>query len=278
MSHKEQLGFLTVACNTDETDYLQLAYLQALNIKQTQKNNKFAVVVDQKTLSKVTNTHRKVFDYIVESPEHDFGPYGTEAFVFELTPFKETIKLESDLLFTRSIDHWIHSFRLRDVVLSTGCRNYKQQLSDARKYRKTFDDNYLPDVYNGLMYFRFTKTARDFFDIAKKIYSNWGSIINELKNCREPVPSTDIVFALTARIVGEELCTLPTVDFVNFVHMKPAINGFDEGMNFDEVFVTEFDQGMIRINNMNQYHPLHYYNKNFNIDNLIEFYEQQHMG
>jgi len=278
MQHKEQLGFLTVACNTEQTDYLQLAYLQALNVKKTQKNNRYAVVVDQKTLTKVTDAHRKIFDYVIESPNHTFGPYGTEAFVFELTPFKETIKLESDLLFTRSIDHWVQTFRLRDMVLSTGCRNYRQELSDVRKYRKTFDDNNLPDVYNGLMYFRFTKTARDFFDIAKRIYSNWNNIVNELKNCRESVPSTDIVFALAARIVGEELCTLPSADFVNFVHMKPAINRFNDDMSFDEVFVTEFDQGMIRINNINQYHPLHYYNKNFITDKLIEFYEQQLMG
>jgi hypothetical protein len=277
MNHKTQLGFLTVACNTEQTDYLRLAYLQALNVKHTQKNNKFAVVVDQSTASKITDTHRKVFDYIVEAPEHDYGLYGTEAFLFELTPFKETIKLESDLLFTRSIDHWIHTFRLRDVVLSTGCRNYQQEQSDVRKYRKMFDDNNLPDVYNGLMYFRFTKTAKDFFDTAKRIYANWDNVVNELKNCRDTVPSTDVVFALAARIVGEDLCTLPSADFINFVHMKPAVNGFDEGLSFDEVFVTEFDQGMIRINNVNQYHPLHYYNKNFNIDQLIEFYEQ-HMG
>jgi hypothetical protein len=277
MNHKTQLGFLTVACNTEQTDYLRLAYLQALNVKHTQKNNKFAVVVDQSTASKITDTHRKVFDYIVEAPEHDYGLYGTEAFLFELTPFKETIKLESDLLFTRSIDHWIHTFRLRDVVLSTGCRNYQQEQSDVRKYRKMFDDNNLPDVYNGLMYFRFTKTAKDFFDTAKRIYANWDNVVNELKNCRDTVPSTDVVFALAARIVGEDLCTLPSADFINFVHMKPAVNGFDEGLSFDEVFVTEFDQSMIRINNVNQYHPLHYYNKNFNIDQLIEFYEQ-HMG
>lgn len=274
MKHKAQLGFLTVACNTQQTDYLQLAYLQALNVKHTQKHNQFAVVVDKNTALEITDQQRKVFDYIIVSPEHDLGPYGTEAFLFELTPFKETIKLESDLLFTRNIDHWINTFRLRDIVLSTGCRNYRQQLSTVRKYRKTFDDNCLPDVYNGLMYFRFTKTAQVFFEIAKQIYTNWNTIVDELKNCRDPIPSTDLVFSLAARIVGEELCTLPSADFVNFVHMKPAINNFDENLNFNEVFVTEFDQGMIRINNINQLQPLHYYNKNFITQDMIDYYEQ----
>ncbi len=275
MSHKEQLGFLSVACNTEQTDYLQLAYLQALNIKETQKNNKYAIVVDQKTQAQITNNHKKVFDYIITAPNHNFGPFGTEAFLFELTPFKETIKLESDLLFTRSIDHWIHTFRLRDMVLSVGCKNYQQEQSGARKYRKVFDDNWLPDVYSGLMYFRFTKTAKDFFDIAKQIYSSWDRIIPVLKNCRETIPSTDVVFALAANIIGPDLCTLPSANFVNFVHMKPGINGFNEDLTFDEVFVTEVDSGMIRINNINQYHPLHYYNKKFASVDLIKYYEQQ---
>lgn len=263
MNHKEQLGFLTVACNTEHVDYLRLAHAQAVNIKKTQKNNCYAVVVDRNTFAQITDEQRQVFDYIVEAPEHELGPYGTEAFLFELTPFKETIKLESDLLFTRSIDHWINVFRLRDLVLSTGCRNYQQEISDVRQYRKMFDDNLLPDVYNGLMYFRFTKTARDFFDTAKQIYQNWNLIANELKNCRESVPSTDVVFALAAQIVGQELCTLPSADFVNFTHMKPAINGFNEDLKFNEVFVTEHNNEMIRINNLNQYHPVHYYDKDF---------------
>ena len=49
MNHKAQLGFLTVACNTDQTDYLQLAYVQAVNVKKTQKHNQYAVVVDKNT-------------------------------------------------------------------------------------------------------------------------------------------------------------------------------------------------------------------------------------
>jgi hypothetical protein len=274
MNHKEQLGYLTVACNDEQVDYLNLAYVQALCVKKTQKHNKFAVVVDCSTKEQLNEKHLATFDYVIEAPEHSYGRYGTEAFLFELTPFKETVKIESDLLFTRSIDHWINAFRLRDIVLSTGCQNYTQEISDVRAYRKTFDDNHLPDVYNGLMYFRFSQTAKNFFDIAKNIFANWATIKNHIKNCREDEPSTDLVFALAAQIIGRESCTLPSVDFVNFVHMKPAINGFDNNLHSNQVFVTEFDQGMIRINNVNQYHPLHYYDKNFITDEMIKFYEQ----
>lgn len=263
MNHSEQQGFLTIAANTDETDYLELAYLQALNIKATQRIKSFAVIVDPKTNQQIQSHHRKVFDYIIETPESTTGPYGLEATAFWLTPFKETIKLESDLLLPLSIDHWWKAFRLRDIVLSYGCKDYKQVTSPNRRYRKVFDDNNLPDVYNGLMYFRYSKVAADFFRLAAEIYTNWISIRNQLKNCTDDFATTDIVYAIATEVIGRELCTIPSLDYINFVHMKPAINGYPEFEKFFEVYFTEFNSGMVRVNNINQYHPFHYHEKDF---------------
>lgn len=268
--HKEQQGFLTFARNSDAVDYLHLAYVQALNIKATQHTNKYAVVVDINTNELITDEHRRVFDYVIV--HNSSSPFEAEAHAFWLTPFKETIKLESDLLFTRSIDHWWTAFRLKDICLSTGCRDYKQNISTIRKYREFHDANHLPDVYNGLMYFRFSQPAALFFNTAKQLQEHWLTISTALQQCSETVPSTDVLFALAARVVGEETCTMPSMDYINFVHMKPAINGFAEQIDFQDVFVTEFDQGMIRINNINQYHPVHYYNKTFATKEIIDYY------
>lgn len=271
--HKEQQGYLTFARNSDTVNYLELAYAQALNIKATQKYNRYAVVVNPETNELVTDKHRKIFDYIIV---HDSdSSYDAESMAFWLTPFKETIKLESDLLFTRSIDHWWTAFRLKNIVLSTGCRDYQQNISTSRKYREFNDANDLPDVYNGLMYFRFSQESATFFRTAQAIQSQWESIGDELKNCREDKPSTDVLYAITAAIVGEETCTLPGLDYINFVHMKPAINGYPEEQEFTDVFVTEFDSGMIRINNINQYHPIHYYKKDFVTEEMCEYYRSR---
>lgn len=272
MNHKEQQGFLTIAANTAEVNYLELAYLQALNIKATQKVNSFAVIVDPATNLKIKEYHKKVFDYIIEAPASNTGPYGLEVQAFWLTPYKETVKLESDLLFTRSIDHWWTSFRLKDLVLSSGCKNYLQEQSSSRRYRKLFDDNQLPDIYNGLMYFRYSKVAADFFRKATAIFNNWNTVKNTLLNCRDEHPTTDVVYALAAEIVGRELCTIPSLDFINFVHMKPAVNGYPELAKFQDMFVTEFDHGMIRINNINQYHPIHYHEKDFPTEEMYEYF------
>ena len=261
-NHKEQLGFVTFAINTAGTDYLRLAYIQAQNVKATQKNNKYAVIVDKATSKEVTTAMGKVFDYVVELPDSDMPAMSLEPYAFTLTPFKETIKLESDLLFTRSIDHWLHAFRLKDVVLSTGCKNYRGELSNVRKYRKMFDDNNLPDTYNGLMYFRYSRTAAEFFKTAFEIINNWTAVKTSLIGCDEEHPSTDVLYALAAHVLGKELHTLP-LDFINFVHLKSGIQGWSDERSVFDTVVTETDGNMIRINNLNQYNPVHYYDKSY---------------
>jgi hypothetical protein len=278
--HQEQQGFVTIAQNTQQVDYLKLAYVQAMSIKLVMPTAKYAVIVDQETNSKIEEKHKKVFDYIIPLPEdlakEETWKLSNEWQVFDLTPFKETIKLESDIVFTRSIEHWWTMFRLRNVVLSLGCRDFKGQSSTVRRYRKLFNDNYLPDTYSGLMYFRYSNEAYNFFAVAKSVYKNWNYIKEKvLVNCHDEFPTTDVVYSLTALNIGIESCTLPEVDFVNFTHMKNAMNGWPEATPWSELVVSELDLPMIRINNVNQYHPLHYQDKNWVTDDVVERFEHE---
>ena len=279
LNHQSQQGFLTIAQNS-EVDYLRLAYVQAMSIKLTMPGSQYAVIVDKNTLDKVTDTHRKVFDHVIvldtDHAENDSWKLSNEWQVFYLSPFKETIKLESDILFTRSVAHWWTSFRLKNIVLSTGCRDYLQNISPNRVYRQLFEDNELPDVYNGLMYFRYSQEAFDFFNYARIIFENWQHVRdNILKNCHDDYPTTDVVYAITAKILGVDNCTLPELGFINFTHMKSKINGFSQQTPWQEFVVCEIDLPMIRINNVNQYHPLHYYEKNWITEDLIKNYEYE---
>ena len=277
--HKELQGFVTFAQNTDTVDYLKLAYVQAMNIKLTQKINKYAVIVDKQTSQLVTDKHRQVFDYVIELNE-DYSSAGArfanEWQVFQLTPFRETVKLESDLLFTRSIDHWWDTFRLRDVVLSHGCRNYLGEQSESRLYRQFFDDNELPDVYNGLMYFRYSQYAAMFFTKARTVFENWSLLKDSvLKNCREESPSTDVLYAITSLLTNPEYSTLPSADFINFAHMKSGLNGWQDNSPWFESVIAERDADMIRVNNLNQYAPVHYFIKDYITEELLKEYESR---
>jgi hypothetical protein len=126
------------------------------------------------------------------------------------------------------------------------------------------------------MYFRYSPIAAEFFQLAKIIFDNWSHIQDTvLKNCRDPEPTTDVVYALAAKILGVERCTLPGVDFINFVHMKPDINQFSHVTPWHAMVLCETDLPMIRINNVNQYHPLHYNDKTWASDDIIKEYEHE---
>lgn len=262
----DQFGYLTIAQNSATTDYLTLAYQQAVNIKTTQNGAKFAVLVDDETLALVTKEHHEVFDHVIliknNQAKDEAWKMSNEWQVFYLTPFKETIKLESDLLFTRSIEHWIHALRLRDICFSLDCRNYLGETIKQTKYRKVFELNDLPNIYTGMYYFRYSQTAADFFRLTRSIYENWDTIKQQLAQCNDPV-STDLAMSLAAKIFGLDLCTIPTLDYWRFVHMKPGIQGWNEHQSWLDSVNTEIDGTMIRVNNVNQYYPLHYYDKSF---------------
>jgi hypothetical protein len=262
-SFKDQQGFFAFAQNTDTINYLELAYTQALSIKQTQKINKYAVAVDPATKKLITDEHLKVFDYVIDIVDPSVHAMNNEWQAWQLTPFKETVKLESDILFTSNIDHWWTGLRLQEICFTTKIRDYCGQVSKDRSYRKFFDDNDLPDIYTGMYYFRFGRQSLELFRTAFAIYSNWTYFRDNLKNCREELPSTDTVFAIAARLLGQELCTNPALDYPSFVHMKGSINHLHSNANWQNVLQHELSGTNLTINFIQQTWPVHYYQKDF---------------
>ena len=145
MQDKQGQGFLTFAHNTQDVDYVAMAHLLALSVKRTCSINSFAVVITKGTV--ITDQQRDVFDHVIEIPQ--VPKFYSECLAWELTPFKETFKLECDMIVPRSIDHWWDACRLQDVVMTTNVRNYQGHVSNSRAYRRFFDDNNLLDAYNG---------------------------------------------------------------------------------------------------------------------------------
>ena len=61
------LGYLCIAQNSNNVDYLRMAYLQALSCKLTQwkELNSFSVIVDKETADCIEQKHIDVFDNII---------------------------------------------------------------------------------------------------------------------------------------------------------------------------------------------------------------------
>ena len=125
------------------------------------------------------------------------------------------------------------------------------------------------------MYFRYSREAADFFNVAHLINYHWDIYREELKNCMEETPTTDVVYAIAALISGPDSVTIPTMDFINFVHMKSGFNGWSDTQSWLETVVNERDGDVVRINNLNQYDPVHYHDKTYATQELIEYYESR---
>lgn len=190
--------------------------------------------------------------------------------VYEASPYTHTIKLEADMLVTSDISHWFDILQDRDVVVSTAIRNYKQELSDVKVYRKFILDNELPDTYNALTYFKKGPVACKFYQIVRNIFENWEDYTAIMKCNVNEKATTDFVYAIACHIMGPENTTLPMFTEMSMVHMKKFINDLPTE-DWTETLVPELLPHSFRINTIPQYYPVHYHVKDF-ADQILEAY------
>lgn len=255
MTPLEEQGFIIVAQNGNGVDYVDCARALAKTILFYHPDARICLLTNVKDAADPV-----LFKYVhqLDEPVHKHA-WANDWQVCHKTPFRETIKLEADMLITSPIDHWWTMLRHRDIVVSTGCRDWKDQQAKSRHYRKVFDVNNLPDVYNAITYWRRSETAQDFFNTVKNIFENWEEYKKILK-FPEELPSTDVVYAMAANIIGPERCTMPFANYPQIVHMKRHIAG-TEVEDWRTQLLWEYKNYMTRVNTMAQWGAFHYHVK-----------------
>lgn len=270
---KADQGFLTFAIGKE---YVKLAHIQALSIKLTQKINNVAIVVDNESVEEL-DKYSHVFDHVIKidhSPsEWDMTQYWR---AFQLTPWRETILVEADMIFPTSIDHWWSALQQREVCLTNQVKDFRENTITTRKYRKLFDVNLLPDVYAGLIYFRYTQFSMEFFAVIKSIMENWKWVSKEhlIKN-ENPTVRIDEVFSLATRIVGIQNVTLP-ISFPTFTHGKSGAWGLSDNLPWYEQLYVEWYNNVPIIGHYHQRLPLHYHYKEWITEDVINRYERNY--
>ena len=243
-------GYLIPAIDTESTDYLSCAIKLARSIRQWHPSANISVI-------SVKRCSDPVFDHVIPLPYGDLGGFVNDWQCFAASPYRQTIKLETDMICASPIDHWWTLFERRDVVVSQGARTFYDELATSRYYRKIFDENQLPDVYNAITYWRLSTTAREFFDLVKAVFENWAEYKKLLK-FPDDVPTTDVVYAMAAVIMGVENVTLPAGLGPTIVHMKRYINPIQTD-DWTQELTWEHDP--FRINTVAQFGLVHYHVK-----------------
>lgn len=253
-------GFVILAQNSSTTDYISCAETLAKNIRNIMPNAKLSLITD--------NIDDSIyFDNTIALPYGDLDPSGdwkliNDWQVYEASPYDYTIKLEADLYLPQSIDYWWDILKDRDVVVCSKIRNFRQEISNVRFYRRFIDENRLPDVYNSITYFKKSDTAKKFFQIVRDVFENWDEYRATLKCPVTEKATTDWVYAIACHIMGEELTTFKGFDSMSMIHMKQFINDTPTE-DWTDKFIYEITKDMLKINTIPQLYPFHYYLKNF---------------
>lgn len=276
-------GFLTIAQNNSTTNYVQLAYLLGMSIKLTQKEHaNISVIVTHE--EDVPEGWRWVFDDIIELPEDDAQgdewKLANEWRAFELSPYKETIKLDADMLFLSDMSHvWECKPKYYTCLFGANVKTFRNSDVTSDYCRRIFTKAELPNVYSAFSYFSDDWRSEKIFKKAKHIYHNWPHYNNNYLFGLEQYPTTDVVFALAVKLCdmhGAE-SVIDTAGLLEFTHMKSKLQGVPESSDnpWTEEFRYSFtDDFELYIENHQQRGLFHYQEKSF-ADDLCYKYEQK---
>ena len=253
-------GFVVLAQNTEFVNYVKCAEVLARSIKKVMPDADITLISDDVDDS-------KYFDKVVALPYGDLDKESNWKLindwqVYEASPYDYTIKLEADMFIPRSIEYWWDVLKHRDVVVSTTIRDFKQQISGVRTYRRFIDDNKLPDCYNSITYFKKSELAEQYYKVVRDIFENWPEYRALMKCKSTEQASTDWVYAIAAHIVGKDKVTLPVFKDMSMVHMKTYINHITS-TDWTDSLVYEVLPDVLRINTFPQHYPFHYHIKTF---------------
>lgn len=271
-------GYLIFVSSNKETDYLRCAYAAAISIKLTQPKgyNNVALVIDDK--SKIDTLKSSwVFEEVIEWKEESF--WNGRSWMDRLSPFENTVCIDSDMLFQRDISHIIdHFVNNSDLYVLNKVYTYRQEIITNDFYRKTFTHNNLPNLYSMFTFFKKDKPiASDFFTLGRYIIKNPIEFNNLfLSNYKPKILGTDEAFALSAKILDIDDIISYDIDFLKIAHMKPMIQDWPlYADRFNDIVGFYVDSNFkIKIGNFQQTDVIHYVEKNIVTDEIISIMEE----
>lgn len=271
-------GFVVIAQNTPDVDYVQQAYALALSIKFSQHDVTDISII---TNDNVPAEYQWAFDKIIPIPWYKEGTrYQAENRwkVYHATPYEETIVLDTDMLLLEDIKEWWNYCSNHDLKFCSKIKNHKTDIITVDTvHRKTFIVNKLTSPYFALHYFKKNKKAYEFYKVLEFVVNNWEwcwtkFAPEEYQNWL----SMDLAVAIAIEITGDYESVVDQCSPLEFVHMKPAIQDWDLAPVSwqDGVHSVLTKRGDLVVGNIKQTKLFHYVEKNFLTKKLIERLEE----
>jgi hypothetical protein len=271
-------GYLIVVSESQDVDYLKLAYAAALSIKNTQKEgfDKIALVIDDK--QKVSQLKSPwVFDKVIEWNQETF--WDGRSWMDKLSPWENTVCIDADMLFLRDVSHWIEYFiDSLEIYVPSKSHTVSGNIVVDDFYRKCFTANNLPNLYSFFTFFKKdSDLASEFFKLGRYIIKNPKEYSNLfLSEYKPKIIGTDEAFALSAKILDIQDDISFDLEFPKVVHMKPMIQDWPWAADkvTDHAGFYLSSNGQLKIGNFKQNDIIHYVEKDLITDEIISLLEE----
>lgn len=270
-------GFVVLAQNTTDVDYVQQAYALALSIKFSQSIVKNISII---TNNAIPDEYKWAFDNIIPIPWFTDGTrYQAENRwkIYHVTPYEETIVLDTDMLLLEDITEWWNYSSNHNLKFASRIKNHKNEVVIDTVYRKTFIVNRLSSPYFALHYFKKSSEAYDFYKVLEFVCNNWEWCYTtfapeEYQNWL----SMDLAVAIAIEITGRHDAVNDMCSPLEFTHMKPMIQLWDAvPTNWqDGVHSLLTKKGDLLVGNTKQSKLFHYVENKFITDKVIKRLEE----
>jgi hypothetical protein len=275
-------GFVVLAQNNKNVDYVKQAYALALSIKATQQN---VANISLVTNNRVPKEYKSVFDKIIPIPYNDDAKKTQWKIenrwkLYHASPYYETIVLDADMLLLEDIGLWWDYCSNFDMRFCSKITNYKLEQVIDTVHRKTFIANSLPNVYHALHYFKKSETVSEFYKILEFVVNNWASCFGKIApDAYQNWLSMDLACAVAIEIAGLQ-DIIDSNSPLQFTHMKSPIQGWTVNSESWQDMVPHYltSAGNLMVGNIAQGKLFHYVEKNFITDTLITDLEELASG
>ena len=266
-------GFCLLAQNNSEVDYIKQAYALAVSIHKFNKGQNVSLI----TNDEVPEEYKHVFDKIIDIPwtdqaEHTDWKIENRWKVYHASPYEHTIVMDVDMLILHDITHWWKELKKRNLFFVSNVKNYRNENVTTRYYRKTWDENNLPNLYSAFYYFKKSDEAHEFFKLLEIIMINWELFYGRFAgNYYQKWCSMDLSCSIASKILDNTLNITDPTSFITFTHMKPHCQNWHEvPTKWTTVLGGYFtkDKTMM-VGNFLQRNILHYVEPEFLTDRLI---------
>jgi hypothetical protein len=263
-------GYLVMA----QGPYTKQAEYLAQSIRSTQSEVRAISVITNSDIDSV------LFDHVIPLAGEDLAKDAewkihNRARFLELTPYDETVILDADMLFLSDVSHWWTHLGMHELLLTSHVRTYRNNLVINSPYRRTFQENDLPNVYSAFTYFKRTSLTQDFFALVKSIIQNWNTWSQiYTPEHKQPWPSIDVAMAIAVKILDIENIATTTRPYPTFTHMKSGCQGWTVySEDWTELVHTHVGEQYLRIGGYQQNGILHYVKKDFVTDEIMSIFK-----